>query len=90
LSIAALAPISPENLKAILELFGYRVVACDSYNWILAQNATDTPIILPMLGDLVALEILMDTVFTKAGMDLRTYLALKRRVEALAQTDRVN
>ena len=81
MSLAALAPIPPERLKQIFELYGYKVVLEDHYNWVLAQGPKDTPIILPKLGDYVPLETLMDTVFTKASMDLRAYLALKKRVE---------
>jgi hypothetical protein len=85
LSIAALAPITPEHLKIIFELYGYKVIAEDKFNWVLdLAPVTDSapqgePIILPKLGDLVSLEVLMDSVFSKAGMDLRTYLALKDR-----------
>lgn len=77
MSLKALAPIAPVHLKAILELHGYSVIAEDSYNWVFARSHDDVPLIVPMLGDMVSLEVLMDIVFTKAGMDLRTYLALR-------------
>jgi hypothetical protein len=81
LSIAALAPISPIHLKKIFELRGYTVTSEDEFNWVLDSDSTGEPIILPKCGDLVALEVLMDVVFTKAGMNLRTYLALRQRAE---------
>lgn len=81
MSLNALAPVSPKTLYEIFCLSGYAVIVEDSYNWVLAQAETDIPIVLPKRGAFVPLEILMDTVFTKAGMDLRTYLILKLQVE---------
>jgi len=80
MSLAALAPIDPVSLKCIFELNGYAVIHEDDYNWLLSHSDEKLPITLPKLGDLVPLEILMDTVFTKAGMDLRVYTELKGRV----------
>ena len=80
MSLAALAPIDPVSLKCIFELSGYTVVGEDQFNWLLTHKDKSLPITLPKLGDLVPLEILMDTVFTKAGMDLRIFFELKSRV----------
>jgi len=80
LSIAALAPISPPHLKDVFLLHGYNVISEDDYNWVLAVGDRDAPIILGKLGDHVPLEILMDTVFTKASMDLHAYITLKEVV----------
>ena len=77
MSLAALDPISPEHLKLIFELRGYKVTNVDEFNWVLDLEPSRESIILPRLGDLVPLEILMDTAFTKAGMELRSYLALR-------------
>lgn len=81
MSLAALDPISPEHLKLIFELYGYRVTDLDDFNWVLDLEPSKESLILPRLGDLVPLEILIDTAFTKAGMDLRSYLALRTRAE---------
>jgi hypothetical protein len=82
LSLAALAPISPEHLKKILELHGYSVIAEDEYNWALGNNPLGEPLILPKLGDSVALEVLMDAVFVKSAMNLQRYLFLKGKAES--------
>ena len=81
MSLAALGPISPAHLKLIFELHGYKVTDLDEFNWVLDLEPPSEAIILPRLGDLVPLEILMDTGFTKAGMDLRTYLKLRAMAE---------
>ena len=81
MSLAALDPISPEHLKLIFELHGYKVTNFDDFNWVLDLEPPRESIILPRLGELVPVEILLDTVFTKAGMGLGAYLALRARAE---------
>jgi len=68
-------------LKRILELAGYKVILQDHYNWILAKDDFDFPVVLPRLGDHVPVEILMDTVFAKAGMNLHTFMAFRKAAE---------
>jgi hypothetical protein len=85
LSIAALSPITPKQLKRVLELYGYTVFAESKANWMLSKDDGDEPIPLPKVGNLVALEVHMEAVFTRAGMDLRKYLALKAK--ALAEDE---
>jgi len=45
------------------------------------KDDTDTPIIIPKLGDLVSLEIMMETLIS-AKLDLQTYFALKQKAVA--------
>ncbi len=76
-------------MKEILEHFGYRVIAEDDYNWVLSDTedhlgiaggvAAKEPLILPKLGDLLALDVMMDTLI-KAKLGYHTYFALKSRV----------
>jgi hypothetical protein len=75
-------------MKEILELFGFQVIAEDEYNWILsetkdhlgvAQEGEKEPIILPKLGDLLALDVMMQTVI-QARLDLHAYSLLKAKV----------
>jgi hypothetical protein len=102
----AIACIPPWAMKEMLELFGFQVIVEDEYNWVLSETkdhlgvATATekePIILPKRGDLLALDVMMDTLI-KSQMDLHTYFALKSRVlgtldltaEGDSFTDKVN
>lgn len=81
--------IPPWAMKEILEMFGYRVIAEDEYNWVLSdapdhiealrQPDSKDPLILPKLGDLLAVDVMMDTLI-KAKLDYHTYFALKARV----------
>jgi hypothetical protein len=75
-------------MKEILEYFGFSVIVEDEYNWVLSETKNHSgialagevePIILPKLGDLLALDVMMDTLI-KAKMDLHTYFALKAKV----------
>lgn len=77
----AVAPIPPNALKEILCLHGYRVIAEDEYNWSLADRAQEKsePIIVPKIGDLVALDVMMQTLID-AKLNLSTYFALKEKV----------
>ena len=78
----ALAPVFPAVLLEIVKAYGYQLWGEDQYNWLLISESHDEPIVLPKLGEFVALEVLHDIVFTKAGMNLREYLALKHKIEA--------
>jgi hypothetical protein len=75
----ALVPIPPAELRCILEMDGYKILSQDEFNWVLAKGETDVPIILPKKGDLVSLEILMDTL-DKAKMNDGTYFRYKSAV----------
>ena len=84
----AIAPISPWAMKEILQLFGFEVIAEDEYNWVLsdtkehlgvAKESDKEPIILPKLGEVLAVDVMMDTVI-KASLDLHTYFQLKAKV----------
>jgi|HubBroStandDraft_2_1064218.scaffolds.fasta_scaffold836647_1 hypothetical protein len=98
----AIAPIPPWAMKEILHLFGFQVIAEDEYNWVLsetkdhlgvAEAGEKEPIILPKLGDELALDVMMSTVIN-AKLDLHTYFALKAKVygsmEPLNLTDAVD
>ena len=77
----AVAPIPPEALRDILCLHGYRVIAEDQYNWSLTDTTQDKsePIIVPKIGDLVALDAMMQTLID-AKLNLSTYFILKEKV----------
>jgi len=45
--------------QRVLEADGYRVLAEDELNWVMAKNVDDIPIILPKLGELVAVDVMM-------------------------------
>jgi hypothetical protein len=84
----AIACIPPWAMREVLEHFGFQIIAEDEYNWVLSETkqhlgvATPEekePIILPKLGDLLALDVMMDTLI-KAKLDLHTYIALKAKV----------
>jgi hypothetical protein len=76
----AVAPIPPIALKDILCLHGYRVTAEDDFNWSLVdKNPNSEPIIIPKIGDLVALDVMMQTLID-AKLNLSTYFALKEKV----------
>jgi hypothetical protein len=88
--LPAVACIPPWAMKEIMELFGWSVIAEDEYNWVLSDSkdhigVTDPtaeikePIILPKLGDLLAVDVMMDTLVA-AKLDLQTYFALKDKV----------
>lgn len=75
-------------MKEILLRFGFETIAEDEYNWVLSETkdhlgvaavGEKEPIILPKLGDLLALDVMMDTLI-KAALDLHTYFALKAQV----------
>jgi hypothetical protein len=102
----AIACIPPWAMKEILAHFGFQVIAEDEYNWVLsetkdhlgiAEAGEKEPLILPKRGDLLALDIMMDTLI-KAKMDLHTYFALKARVTGIldlaadgaSYTDKIN
>lgn len=84
----AIACIPPWAMKEILGHFGFQVIGEDEYNWVLsetkdhlgvAEAGEKEPIILPKLGDLLAVDVMMDTLI-KAKLDLHTYFALKSKV----------
>jgi hypothetical protein len=77
----AVAPIPPEALKEILCLHGYRIIAEDDYNWSLTDKTQEKsePIIVPKIGELVALDVMMQTLID-AKLNLSTYFILKEKV----------
>jgi hypothetical protein len=77
----AVAPIPPGALKEILCLHGYRVSTEDEYNWSLTDKSQENsePIIVPKIGELVALDVMMQTLID-AKLNLSTYFALKEKV----------
>ncbi len=84
----AIACIPPWAMKEILERFGFQTIVEDEYNWVLSETKDHVgvatagekePIILPKLGDLLALDVMMDTLI-KSRMDYHTYFALKALV----------
>lgn len=70
------APIPPKQLKRILELRDYVVVAEDEWNWALAKDR-DVPILIPKEGDFVAVEVMMDTLHKAGIVELGTYFPLR-------------
>jgi hypothetical protein len=84
----AIAYIPPWAMKEILSHFGFQVIAEDEYNWVLSETKDHLgvatadekePIVIPKLGDLLALDVMMDTLI-KSKLDLHTYFALKAKV----------
>ena len=57
---------SPEDLKKILELFGYKLHLQDAFNWSMTRGV-EPPVIIPKSGDVVSIEAL-NSVFTRIGM----------------------
>lgn len=53
----AVAPLPPEAIRELLESNGYEIVAEDEFNWAFAKGATDEPVMVPKMIDLVPLEI---------------------------------
>jgi hypothetical protein len=77
----AIAPIPPDALRQVLELYGLKIIAEDQFNWVLSDSATseNVPIVVPKLGDLVSVDIMMQA-FIDSKMPFNTYLALKEKV----------
>lgn len=84
----AIACIPPWAMREVLQHFGFQIIAEDEYNWVLSETkdhlgvaspSEKEPIVLPKLGDLLALDVMMDTLI-KAKLDLHTYFALKAKV----------
>ena len=77
----AIAPIPPWALKGVLELFGYSLDHEDEYNWMLVSNSQPDaePIVLPKIGDLVAVDVMMQS-FISSKMGLAKYFELKKKV----------
>jgi len=61
---------SPEDLKKILELFGYRLHLQDAFNWSMTRG-TEIPVIIPKCGDVVSVEAL-NAIFARIGMAPRS------------------
>jgi len=82
---AVLAPIPPLALKRILELYGFKVISEDEFNWLLADpgQPSSEPIALPKMGELVAIDIMMQALID-AKMGYATYFALRDKVIAKA------
>jgi hypothetical protein len=74
--IAVPAPIPPNELFAILKLYGYKILTESRYNWVLAREEDDVPLTLGKLGDAVPVEV-MENMFEHSGITLDVYLALK-------------
>jgi hypothetical protein len=62
----AVTSCTPEDLKKILELFGYKLYRQDSWNWSMVRGV-ERPVIIPKCGELVSLDVL-NAVFTRLGM----------------------
>src|SRR5437660_5072491 len=78
---AVLAPIPPVALKQIIELYGFKLLSEDDYNWLLADPSqpNNEPIVLPKMGELVAIDVMMQALID-AKMGYATYFALRDRV----------
>lgn len=77
----ALACISPRVLKRILELRGFAAQHEDDYNWALMKPGLEEVVIVPKLGDLVAVEVL-HRALDAAQMDNAAYFELLERANA--------
>lgn len=68
-------------MKEILIGFGLRIIFEDDYNWIFddPQDAKSEPLTLPKVGDVLAVDVMMDTLL-KLRMNFGAYLALKGKV----------
>ena len=75
--LSVLAPIPPNALLAILQLYGYKIIEESAYNWVLAREEDDVPLLLPKLGSAVPVEV-MENAFEHSGMTLEVYFALKQ------------
>lgn len=70
----AIAPVSPNPLKCIPGLYGYKVSGEDQYNWVLIRQGS-VPIIVPKLGELIALDVLKSAL-DKSKMENSVFLSL--------------
>lgn len=61
------APIPPKQLKLVLELADFALLAEDEFNWAMAKCGGGIPIIIPKEGDYVAVEV-MEDVLGQAGL----------------------
>ncbi len=78
----ALALISPQDLRKIVEADGFKVVHEDDYNWWFARTITDVPFNIPRQtgqdGN-VSFSV-MENVLFEAHIDHHRYFALKEMV----------
>ena len=72
--------VAPGVFKKLLEKKGFRVIDEDMSNWVMAAGEKDVPFTVPKLGDLVALDLMMN-VLDKAKIDNGTYLGLLAEIE---------
>ena len=77
--MAALAPIPARKLKAMFEEYGYVVVHEDYYNWAMERGPGDETLIIPKLGEVLAIEV-MDSLLAKAKINDRKYFELLAKV----------
>ena len=75
----ALAPISARKLKAMLESNGYAVIHGDDYTWSMDNGSDGENLVLPKLGEMIALEV-MDSLLAKAKITDGKYFELLARV----------
>jgi hypothetical protein len=61
------APVSPKQLKRIVEIRGYELVGEDEWNWALAKDK-GVPIIVPKDGEYVSIET-MEEVLASVGLN---------------------
>jgi hypothetical protein len=77
----AVAPIPPGAMKAILELYGFKLIAEDEFNWVLGDPAQleSEPVIIPRIGDLLAVDVMMQALID-SKIPFGLYLTLKAKV----------
>lgn len=73
-----LHPIPPRELKDVLEGSGFKVIDESEHNWVLADDATSEPLVIPKHGRLVSVPV-MDAALAKT----RGKPAYKRLHEAV-------
>ena len=53
----AVAPISPNAARRLLEAKGYRIIKNGDGNWLFAKGDSDEPVVVPNMVDMIPLEI---------------------------------
>ena len=66
-------------LRQVLQADGYKVLAEDELNLVLARNVDDIPIILPKVGELVAVDVMMGAL-NRAEMSPGRFFELLQQV----------
>jgi hypothetical protein len=78
--VAALVPLPPKTLKAVLEAYGFAVEEEDDFNWALHKEGAPRPVVIvPKDGELVSLSLMMG-ILDQLNIDNGTYFNLLNQV----------